>query len=259
MTDAMFTLREVRARYGRRVVLDLPALEIPRGAVTVILGQNGSGKSTLMSFLARQRAPENGEIRIEGVALSGLGQANLARRIAFLPQLLPDAPGLDVRGLCRLGRYPWHGAFGRWRAADDAIVAESLAATGVDRFADALVDDLSGGERQRAWIAMALAQQAPCLLLDEPISALDTVHQVALLRLLSRLNDEDGRTIVTVLHDINLAARFADRIIALRDGRLAYDGAPEGLMTEARLREIYGHPFRLIGHPDDGRPVALSV
>ena len=172
---------------------------------------------------------------------------------------MPEAPGLTVRDLCALGRYPWLGAFGAWTGTDDGIVAESMMATGVDGFATSLVDRLSGGERQRAWIAMALAQQARCLLLDEPVSALDIHHQVEVMELLTRLNAEYGTSVVVVLHDVNLAARYCDHIVALKRGRVAFAGGAESLMAPARLSELFDHDFAVVPHPMNGRAVAVSA
>lgn len=257
--QAMYRVSGARVAYGARTVLDVDRLEIPAGRFTVVLGHNGSGKSTLMSLLARLRRPDAGSLEVDGMAVDGLSQTAFARTVSYLPQILPEAPGLDVRALCALGRYPWHGAFGRWTREDDRIVAESMAATGVAEFADALVDDLSGGERQRAWIAMALAQRATCLLLDEPVSALDIAHQVEVMELLARLNADTGSTVVAILHDVNLAARYADRIVTLKQGRVAFDGAPAELMSSERLSALFDHRFTIVPHPTDARPVAVSA
>ncbi|GAA0568831.1 ABC transporter ATP-binding protein [Caenispirillum bisanense] len=253
----MFELSDVRVGYDGRRVLDIDRLTLAGDAVTVILGHNGSGKSTLMSLLARQRRPDGGTVALHGRPLGAYSQRALARAVAFLPQRLPDVPGLDVRELCGLGRFPWRGALGRWRAADDAAVAAALARTHMTAFAGRIVDHLSGGERQRAWIAMLLAQEAPILMLDEPISALDLAHQVEVLSLLRDLNRASGCGVITILHDINLAAHYADRIVALKGGRIAFDGSPEELMQEPVLSGLYGLDIALVDHPTRTARVAV--
>ncbi|WP_420403962.1 ABC transporter ATP-binding protein [Nisaea sp.] len=254
----MFRISDLRVIYGGRTVLDLEQLRIAPGRFTVILGQNGSGKSTLMKILARQQRAGSSRILLNDKPIELYGQAEFARSVAFLPQHLPEAPGLDARALCRLGRYPWRGPFARWREEDDGIVRDCLRAMNVEKYAGTLVDHLSGGERQRSWIAMALAQRADCVLLDEPVSALDVAHQIEVVEHLSRQNRDTGIGVVAILHDINLATRYADDIITLKDGRLAFQGAPEELLDGARLRELFGHPFSITRHPRDDRLVALS-
>lgn len=254
----MYEIKDLRVSFGGRTVLDLDDLRIEPGQVTVILGQNGSGKSTLMKLLARQNRVRSGRIALKGRPLDSYRQAEFARTVAYLPQQLPDAPGLDARGLCMLGRYPWRGPFARWREDDDLIVDRCLAAMNAGMFANSLVDNLSGGERQRCWIAMALAQQADCILLDEPVSALDIAHQVEVVEHLARQNAETGIAVVAILHDVNLAARYADRIVTLKDGRIVFNGTPAELLEAERLRQLFDHPFSIIPHPLDGRPVALS-
>lgn len=235
----MFTLEQVRRRHGDREVLRIDRLAIGNDGVTVILGHNGSGKSTLMGLLARQDRPDEGRISLEGGPLSALAQKTLARRVAFLPQRLPPVHGLTVRELVRLGRFPWRGALGVWRAEDHAQVDRAMAETGIAPLADRLVEQTSGGERQRSWIAMLLAQDAPVLLLDEPTAALDLAHAFEVMTLLRRLARDSGRRIVVILHDVNLAARFADRIVALKAGAVAFDGPPASLLTAEVLANLY--------------------
>jgi iron-chelate-transporting ATPase len=174
-----------------------------------------------------------------------------------LPQHTPSAAGVLVRELVRFGRHPWHGALGRFRAEDHAKVEEAMALTDVERFADRLVDTLSGGERQRVWLAMLVAQDADCLLLDEPISALDVAHQVEVLSLVQELSRSRGLGVIVVLHDVNMAVRFCDEIIALRGGMLCARGTPAEIMTSAQLEEIYGIPMVVMPHPHTGEPVCV--
>lgn len=252
----MLSLQDIQVRRGARTILDVPALELDPRRFTVILGHNGSGKSTLMKTLARQLTPEQGRVLLHGRELARYGARALAREIAFLPQQLPTASGLTVRELVGLGRFAWRGMLGRWRADDHAAVDAAMRAADVAHYADTLSDTLSGGERQRAWIAMLLAQQAPLMLLDEPTSALDLGHQVELMRLLSTLNRQEGHGVVVILHDVNLAARYADRIVALRGGRVCFDGAPDALMSCERLSALYGVEMTL-ADAADGRKIAV--
>jgi ABC-type cobalamin/Fe3+-siderophores transport system ATPase subunit/ABC-type Fe3+-hydroxamate transport system substrate-binding protein len=253
----MYELSEITVELGGHAALGIDRLNVAGDAVTVVLGHNGSGKSTLMALLARQRRPSTGEIRLNGTSLQSYSQRRLARSVAYLPQRLPEAPGLTVRELCGLGRFAWTGALGRWGAGDERVVSDALARTGVAPLADRLVDLISGGERQRAWIAMLLAQESPILLLDEPISALDLAHQVEVLRLLRELTRSARRGVIVVLHDVNLAAHFADRIIALKSGRVVLDGPPHALMRRDTLADLYGISLDLVDHPSRGIPLAV--
>lgn len=254
----MFDIHDLKVTVENRAVLDLPELQIPAGRFTVILGQNGSGKSTLMKTLARQRPVASGSVSLNGRPIDSYRQADFAKSVAFVPQHLPEAPGLDTRSFCILGRYPWRGAFKRWRQEDHDIVAAAMAAMNVTAFATTQIDHLSGGERQRAWIAMALAQQAEYMLLDEPVSALDVTHQVEVMEHLARLNRETGIAVVAILHDVNLAARYADWVIGLRHGRAVFQGAPDMLMAPEPLADLYGHSFSIVSHPRTAQAVALS-
>jgi iron complex transport system ATP-binding protein len=239
----------VSVSHGSRRVLLTERLSIARSDLTVILGHNGSGKSTLMNILARQAGPDEGTVSLDGTPLHGLSQRDLARAIAYLPQRLPSVAGLTVKELVYLGRFAWRGVLGRWRSEDKRAVGEAMALTHVEAYAETLVDHLSGGERQRAWIAMLLAQQSPFLLLDEPTSALDLTHQYDLMALLSTLNRDAGKGIVVVLHDVNLATRYADRIVALKRGEVAFDGPSESLLSSTVLSELYEVDIHLVDHP----------
>ena len=253
----MLSLRDIRVCRDGRQILALPALDLDPGRFTVILGHNGSGKSTLMNLLARQLLPDHGQITLDGQPLAALSSRDFARRVAFLPQRLPEVAGLTVAELVRLGRYPWRGLLGRWQADDAAIVQEAMRATDIAHHASHLTDLLSGGERQRAWIAMLLAQQSPLILLDEPTSALDLAHQYELMALLAELNHRSGRGIVVILHDVNLAARYADRIVALKRGELFFDGTPDELLHSSQLSALYDIEIRLLPHEQGARPVAV--
>lgn len=257
-TTDLFTLQDVTYAVAGRVLLEPLTLSIPARRVVGLIGHNGSGKSTLLKLLARQQPPSGGALSLAGKALAEWGHRPFARKVAYLPQQTPPAQGLLVRELVALGRYPWHGALGRFGGADREKVAEAIALTGMEAFADRLVDTLSGGERQRAFIAMLVAQDAECLLLDEPISALDIAHQMEVLSLVHRLATERGLAVVVVLHDVNMAARFCDEILALRAGQLIARGTPRHIMTADTLEMIYGIAMDVIPRRPGAAPLAFA-
>ncbi len=225
--------------YGPRAVLADVSLSLRVGGVTALVGPNGCGKSTLLKALARLKLPDRGAVTLDGAAIAKLPTREVARRLSLLPQA-PSAPGaITVRELVEQGRFPHVGALGMLRRQDHAAIDEALALTDMARFAHRAVDELSGGERQRAWIALALAQDTPWLLLDEPTTFLDIGHQLEVLELVARLNAERGVTIVMVLHDLNQAARFAERLVVLHEGRIAADGAPAQVLTADLLRDVF--------------------
>ncbi|EKF58662.1 ABC transporter [Agrobacterium albertimagni AOL15] len=254
-----FSLCDVAFNVVERPILAPLTLDIPMdGQVLGLIGHNGSGKSTLVKLLARQQAPTSGSITLDGRPLDAWGDRALARKIAYLAQHLPSAAGMTVRELVSLGRYPWHGALGRFGEVDRRKTEEAIALTGVAPLADRLVDTLSGGERQRAWLAMLVAQDTECLLLDEPISALDIAHQLEVLSLIRKLSQEKGLGIIIVLHDVNMAARFCDTIIALHSGRLIMQGTPESVVTPEALQRVYGLPMDVMIHASTGKPLAFA-
>ncbi|WP_420994042.1 ABC transporter ATP-binding protein [Cupriavidus sp. 30B13] len=257
MSAALFELRQVGFRAGGATLLDRIDLSIAREQVTALIGHNGSGKTTLMRLLVRHHAASAGAIDFDGRALAAWKPREYARRVAHLPQHTPATDGLLVRELVALGRYAWHGILGAFGARDRAHVDEAMRLADVARYADRLVDSLSGGERQRAWLAMLIAQDSDCLLLDEPTSALDVAHQVEMLDLVRTLCAERRMAAVIVLHDINMAARFSDRIVALRGGGILAAGAPADIMTEARLQAIYGMPMNVLRDPASGRAIGI--
>ncbi|MEM9011733.1 MAG: ABC transporter ATP-binding protein [Pseudomonadota bacterium] len=240
-----------------RLVLDRIELEIAEGMVSAVIGPNGSGKSTLLRSLARIVRPSGGMVRLDGQDLWTLPSRTRAQRIGFLPQA-PVAPeGIRVRALVSRGRTPHQGRFGLLTRADHAAVEAAMAEVGLTPLAQRRVDRLSGGQRQRAWIALTLAQQTPILLLDEPTTFLDPPHQVEILRLLRRLNAETGRTIVMVLHDVILASLFADRVIGLREGRLAFVTEPGAALRADQVEELFGMGMHALPHPTADRPVLV--
>lgn len=239
-----------------RQILDGIDFTIGEGEVAALVGHNGSGKSTLIKLLARQLLPSSGSIAFEGRPADAFAAREFARKVAYLPQDLSTATGMTVRELVACGRYPWHGALGRFTDEDGSKVEEAIEQTHLGALAGRMVETLSGGERQRAWIAMLLAQDARCLLLDEPISALDIIHQIEVLDLVRRLAHERSLTVAVVLHDINMAARFCDRIHALKAGRIVAAGTPAEMMTAETLLEIYGLDMKVMPHPTRNLPLA---
>lgn len=254
-TPALYDLDSVGFSVGGRAILSGLSLRLEPARIYGLVGPNGSGKSTLIRLLARQRAPQAGRIRFMGGDIGGMGDRDFARSVAYMPQFTPPAEGMTVRELVALGRFPWHGALGRFGAEDAAKVEEALAETGLQPFAGRLVDSLSGGERQRAWLAMMMAQDTRCLLLDEPTSALDIASQVEMLGLVRRLSRARGIGAVIVLHDINMAARLCDEILAMRDGALVARGTPREVMTAETLAGIYHLAMGILPHPVTGDPI----
>ncbi|WP_164493099.1 ABC transporter ATP-binding protein, partial [Streptomyces sp. ADI96-02] len=245
--------------YGDRTVVASLDLAVPPGRITVIVGANACGKSTLLRSMSRLLAPREGRVVLDGKAVHRFAAKELARTLGLLPQS-PIAPeGITVSDLVGRGRHPHQGVFSRWNANDDAAVASALEATHTEALADRSVDELSGGQRQRVWIAMALAQQTDLLLLDEPTTFLDASHQIEVLDLLTDLNRSRGTTIVMVLHDLNLAARYTDHLIALADGRLHASGSPAEVLTEENVRAVFGLDSRIVEDPVSGRPLMLPI
>ncbi|GAA2723082.1 ABC transporter ATP-binding protein [Cellulomonas aerilata] len=245
--------------YADRSVLTDLSLEVPPGRITAIVGPNACGKSTLLRSMSRLLPPRSGSVLLDGRAVHHLPARALARTLGLLPQS-PVAPeGITVADVVGRGRHPHQGLFSRWSHADDVAVAEALEATDTVDLADRAVDELSGGQRQRAWIAMALAQQTDVLLLDEPTTFLDVSHQVEVLDLLTDLNQARGTTIVMVLHDLNMAARYADHLIALVDGRVHAAGDPAAVLTEETVRAVFGLESRVVDDPVSGRPLMVPI
>ena len=243
--------------YGDRTIVEGMDLQIPPGRITAIVGANGCGKSTLLRALARLMAPRAGQVILDGEALHGRPTKEIARIMGLLPQG-PVAPeGIAVADLVGRGRHPHQKLLARWNQHDYDVVAQSLEATGIADLADRPVDELSGGQRQRVWIAMALAQETDILLLDEPTTFLDVAHQVEVLDLLTDLNRERGTTIVMVLHDMNLAARYADHMFALRSGRLVAGGPPREVVTSELIRDVFDLDALVIPDPLSGTPIIL--
>jgi iron complex transport system ATP-binding protein len=242
----------------RPVVRDL-TVAVPDGRITVVVGPNACGKSTLLRGMARLLRPASGAVLLDGTAIHRTPTRQVARTLGLLPQD-PVAPeGVTVADLVGRGRHPRQRALRRWSREDEQAVAGALALTGTTDLAGRLVDELSGGQRQRAWIAMALAQGTDLLLLDEPTTYLDVTHQVEMLDLLVDLNRTRGTTVVMVLHDLNLAARYADHLVAMSEGRVVAEGTPRAVVTEETVRAVFGLENRVITDPVARTPLVVPV
>lgn len=258
-SDHTLQVEGVTLGYGDRVVVEDLDLVVPPGRITGIVGANACGKSTLLRSMARLLGPRAGRVVLDGKDLHAMPTKQVARTLGLLPQS-PIAPeGIVVADLVSRGRHPHQGMLTRWTTRDDEAVAEALRMTDTLELADRAVDELSGGQRQRTWIAMSLAQQTDILLLDEPTTFLDVSHQVDVLDLLTDLNRGRGTTIVMVLHDLNLAARYADHLIAVREGRLHSAGDPGEVLTPSMVQEVFGMQSEVIEDPVSGKPLVLPI
>lgn len=257
-TGPVLAARDLSAGHDRRIVVPDLSLAVEPRTVTALVGPNGSGKSTLLMTLARVLPRRGGQVLLDGRPIGDHSSTEVARRLGVLPQTAVAPTGATVRELVEQGRYPQLGAWAMLRRRDDAAMAHALALTGLTALADRRLDTLSGGERQRAWIAMTLAQETGVLLLDEPTTYLDVRHQLDLMRLVEHLRDEHAMTVVMVLHDLNQAARHADRIVAMRDGRVVADGAPAAVLTSDTLRAVFDVDAVVIDDPVSGRPLFVA-
>ncbi|MFJ7669209.1 ABC transporter ATP-binding protein [Lysinibacillus sp. NPDC097195] len=243
--------------YGNTNILEDLHLQVPKGKITVLVGANGCGKSTLLRTFARLIKPTDGHVLLEGEKIRDLSTKSVAKRLAILPQG-PIAPeGLTVLQLVKQGRYPHQSWMKQWSTEDEQIVNDALEATQMTPFANSPVNALSGGQRQRAWIAMTLAQNTDLILLDEPTTYLDMAHQVEILDLLFDLNNRENRTVVMVLHDLNLACRYAHHIVALRDKKIYAQGKPEDIVTIDLVRDVFGMGCTIMNDPLFGTPLCV--
>ena len=259
MTAHTLNASRISAGYGDTKVLHGLDLAVPPGRITAIVGANACGKSTLLRAMSRLLFLREGQVLLDGKSIHRTAPRQLARTLGLLPQS-PIAPeGITVSDLVGRGRHPHQSLFSRWTKGDDEAVESALTATRTTDLAGRSVDELSGGQRQRVWIAMALAQQTDILLLDEPTTFLDISHQVEVLDLLTDLNRERGTTVIMVLHDLNLAARYADYLVAMRDGRVEVTGAPEEVLTQATVRNVFGLESEIITDPVSDRPMMLPI
>ncbi|MFB7814753.1 ABC transporter ATP-binding protein [Paenibacillus chitinolyticus] len=243
--------------YNQTDIIEDLDLEIPKGQITVLIGCNGCGKSTLLRSMARLMKPKNGAVLLNGQEIAKQSTKEVARQMAILPQG-PTAPeGMTVFELVKQGRYPHQNWLKQWTREDEDAVTKALEATGMAPLAERQVDSLSGGQRQRAWIAMTLAQGTNTILLDEPTTYLDMTHQIEILDLLWELNEKENTTIVMVLHDLNLACRYAHHIVAICDKKVYAAGKPEEIVTEELVRHVFGLNCRLVRDPIFGTPTCV--
>lgn len=252
-------VKDLSVGYGERTVLDTLNVDIKRGAITSIVGPNGCGKSTLLRTMSRLLNPTKGEIVLDGKSIHDIPTRKLATQLGLLPQT-PIAPdGIVVADLVGRGRTPHQGILGRWSQQDYDIVAEALETTGISDLAERSIDELSGGQRQRVWIAMALAQRTDTLLLDEPTTYLDVKHQLDVLDLLTELNRDRGTTIVMVLHDLNLAARYSDELVAVSGGKVFAHGHPREVITKENVKSVFGIDSVIITDPVSDQPAVMPI
>jgi len=257
--SARLRAKSVSLAYDDHVVVDHLDLDIPDGKVTAIIGPNACGKSTLLRALARLLRPSSGHVVLDGELIHKRPTKDVARRLGLLPQT-PIAPeGITVVDLVARGRTPHQKLFQQWSTSDEAAVSAALEATGTSALADRAVDELSGGQRQRVWIAMALAQETELLLLDEPTTFLDIAHQIDVLDLVDELNRDRGRTVVIVLHDLNLACRYADHVVAMRDGGIVAVGRPAEVITAETVRDVFGLDSMVIEDPVSSTPLVVPI
>jgi iron complex transport system ATP-binding protein len=255
-TSAVLHADDLSLAYGRSTVVDTVRLTLPPGRLTAVVGPNGCGKSTLLAGLSRLHRPAGGSVLLDGRVLSRLPAREAARRIGLLPQSADAPDGLTVADLVRFGRQPHQGLLRQWSPQDQLAVDRALTAADVAGLADRPLETLSGGQRQRAWIAMAVAQDTPVLLLDEPTAALDLGHQVEVFELLRGLAAE-GRTVVVVVHDLTSACRYADHLVAMLAGRVLAEGAPRDIVTTDLVRRLYGIDSGVLRDPATGCPVVV--
>lgn len=254
-TAPALAFRRVAFGYRDTPILNGIDLGLAPGTITALCGPNGSGKSTLLRLGAGQTAPTEGQVELAGVPLARFGRRALGRRLALLPQAPVVPEGLSVAEVVSLARFPHQGLLGRARAEDQRAVADALEQTGVAAMADRPLGALSGGERQRVWIAATLAQGSDLLLLDEPTTFLDPQYQVEVLRLVHDLARERHLTVVWVLHDLNEAAAWSDRLVLLANGGVAADGAPAEILSAETVRAVFDLDALILSHPETGRPL----
>ena len=261
MTDTVARLRgeALTLAYGKKTIAESLNVTIPDGHFTAIIGPNGCGKSTLLRTLSRLMTPVHGHVYLDGEEIQRYASKEVARRIGLLAQNATTPSDISVQELVARGRYPHQPLFTRWRQEDEDAVQRAMQATGIVNLAHQSVDTLSGGQRQRAWIAMVLAQETSIMLLDEPTTWLDISHQIDLLELLSELNRERGYTLAAVLHDLNQACRYATHLIALREGKIVAEGAPQEIVTPELIEAVYGLRCMIIEDPVAHTPLVVPL
>lgn len=255
--DSQLTGSNLALGYGKRLVCKELDIAIPTGGFTAIIGPNGCGKSTLLRALSRLLAPSRGQVLLDGKDVQNTPARDVAKRLGLLPQSAIAPAGITVSDLVSRGRYPHQTLLRQWSRADAEAVEKAMQATAINDLAERSVDELSGGQRQRVWVAMALAQDTPLLLLDEPTTFLDITHQIDLMDLFQDLNRNSGRTLVAVLHDLNQACRYATHLIAMREGRIIAEGAPSEIVTAELVEKAFDLSALIIEDPVSGTPLVI--
>lgn len=253
----MITTQQLSVAYGDTTIIENLSVTIPKGKVTALIGPNGCGKSTLLKTLSRINKPKSGEIFVEQTPLGNIKDKVLAQQLSLLPQVLVSPEGITVRKLVEYGRSPYVSHWGRLSQADKMIVEQAMTETGVLDLAEQNVESLSGGQRQRAWIAMVLAQDTEIVMLDEPTTYLDLSHQIELMELMRAMN-EQGKTVIVVLHDLNQACRYCDHLVVLKKGQLMAQGSPEDVFTEQLLQEVFDLDAVVINDPIASSPMCIA-
>ena len=249
----------IQLGYRDQIIIPNLSVSLPKGKVTAIVGPNGCGKSTLLSALARLSKPKSGQVLLDGKAIQSLPSREVARRLALLPQEAEAPEGMTAFELIRFGRQPHQGLLKQWSEEDEWIVEKALRSADILPLAHRPLDEMSGGQRQRAWIAMAIAQSTPILLLDEPTSALDLGHQIEVYELIRHLSQNKGKTVVMVVHDLSSACRYADHLIAMKEGEVIAEGAPADIVSESLVQSLYNVKCTLLTDPVSGTPVITGA
>lgn len=257
-TSTRLSADSLTLKHGKISIIEHLDVSLPEGKVTAIVGPNGCGKSTLLNGLSRVHIPSGGAVLLDGKDIHSLPSKDVARRLALLPQdtLAPD--GITIEELIRFGRHPHQSLLKQWAMDDQDAIQYALKAADLIGLKDRLLDTLSGGQRQRAWIAMSIAQETPLLLLDEPTSALDLGHQIEVFELIQDLARQ-GKTLAMVVHDLPSACRYADHIIAMKEGRIVTQGSPKDVMTKKLVRQLYGVECDLMPDPSTGSPILINI
>ncbi len=251
-------IRDLKVGYEENIIIPKMNLKLPKGKITMVIGSNGCGKSTLIKTIGRILNPQKGEIYLSGENMRKMASRDIARRMAILPQNPVVPSKITVRELITFGRYPYQKAFSSLTKEDQEIIDWAMKETKVEMFADREVEQLSGGQRQRVWIAMTLAQKTDILILDEPTTYLDMAHQLEVLTLLKELNERNHTTIVIVIHELNLAAKFADHMIGLKNGTLIFEGKPMDVITKENLKKIYEIDASIIPSESGEYPICID-
>lgn len=259
MTESVLRTENLTLGYGGADVVTDMTFDVPTGSVTSIIGPNGCGKSTLLRGLGRLIAPRSGRVLLDGVPIGNQPTRQVARRISILPQSPAAPPGLTVADLVSRGRHPRQRWYEQFSVLDEKTLRYALNSTGILDLAGTRLEELSGGQRQRAWISMTLAQETGIMLLDEPTTYLDLAHQVELLELIVRMNREHHRTVVMVLHDISLAARYSDHLVAMKSGAIVTQGPPAEVVRPELLHAVFGLTAQVIAEPTHGRPHVIPL